>query len=321
MAVEQRRTARRSLGAARVPRSATTSHAVLAPRERRCPACGRSQRGGGRTCPNCGADLTARYRAALAGASCADRGSARARAIAAIAASRSSPALRDDAAGERERAAARQARARGRRARAADARRPPGARRRARRCAPARTRSSTARRSSTAAEALITADARARVAAGTIKGDIKGTRVRGRSPTTAARRAAEQDPATQRRPLRLRRLHVEVRGAELEGNRAHGLFGYPYWLVVDYDRAKLVWCKVTPRAGEGGRSLASVPGAGALPGPGGPRLSAQPLAGGRRLAPCRRTRRSPRGAACRRRARTARPSSTASPRAPARTAR
>ena len=43
------------------PRSATTCAAALAPRERRCPACGAPQSGGGRICSECGADLTARY--------------------------------------------------------------------------------------------------------------------------------------------------------------------------------------------------------------------------------------------------------------------
>jgi len=37
------------------------------------------------------------------------------------------------------------------------------------------------------------------------------------------------------------------------------VFGDPFWLVVDYERGRLTWCKVTPRAGEGGSVLITVP--------------------------------------------------------------
>ena len=37
------------------------------------------------------------------------------------------------------------------------------------------------------------------------------------------------------------------------------MFGDPFWLVIDYERGSLVWCKVTPRAGEGGSVLVTVP--------------------------------------------------------------
>jgi hypothetical protein len=43
------------------------------------------------------------------------------------------------------------------------------------------------------------------------------------------------------------------------GQQRTGLFGHPFWLVVDYDRSRLVWCKITPRAGEGGSVLITVP--------------------------------------------------------------
>jgi hypothetical protein len=46
--------------------------------------------------------------------------------------------------------------------------------------------------------------------------------------------------------------------SELEGRKRTGIIGAPYWLVVHYRTAKLTFCKITPRAGEGGRSLASV---------------------------------------------------------------
>jgi hypothetical protein len=37
------------------------------------------------------------------------------------------------------------------------------------------------------------------------------------------------------------------------------IFGHPYWLVIDFARSRYVWCQVTPRAGEGGSVLVSVP--------------------------------------------------------------
>ena len=110
----------------------------------------------------------------------------------------------------------------------------------------------------TQAEALIAKDARGRVAAGTADGPIRGAEC-GPYPRTEGRRAAEADPA-----LAVGRYDCVAykRKAELsvlEGKQRTGLFGYPYWLVIDYDTAKFVWCKVTPRVGEGGRALASVP--------------------------------------------------------------
>ena len=106
----------------------------------------------------------------------------------------------------------------------------------------------------TEAEGLIAADARGGVAAGTIKGAECGP-----FPTTAERRAAEQDPATSVGRYDCVAYTSKFEAPELESKRRTGLFGYPYWLVIDYAGAKLVWCKVTPRVGEGGRSLVSVP--------------------------------------------------------------
>jgi hypothetical protein len=230
-------------------------HAALAPRERRCPACGTVQRGGGRMCSTCGADLTARYA----------KGTSRRKLIYAVAAVLALAAiavpviagLREDAAGERERATARQealeAAERARLTRDARPVRAEGT--------PLRTAADPLEHRATLiteAEGLIAADARRRVAAGSLKGDIKGAEC-GPFPTTAERRAAEQDPG-----IRLGRYDCvaytsKFEAPELEGKARTGLFGYPYWLVAEYDSGKLVWCKVTPRAGEGGRSLAAVP--------------------------------------------------------------
>ena len=165
--------------------------------------------------------------------------------------------LREDAAGERERAAARQ-----------DALEAAERVRLTRDARPVRAEGTPLRAAAdplehraalvTEAEALIAADARARVAAGTIKGDIKGAEC-GPFPTTAERRAAEQDPGTSVGRYDCVAYTSKFEAPELEGKRRTGLFGYPYWLVAEYGSGKLVWCKVTPRAGEGGRSLAAVP--------------------------------------------------------------
>jgi predicted nucleic acid-binding Zn ribbon protein len=229
--------------------------AALAPRERHCPACGAPQGAGGRTCTECGADLTARY---------AKGASRRKQLYAALAAlvliAISIPIVlswREDASGERSRAEQRQAalEAAERERLTRDARpiraegRPAAAG-----AGPLEHRAALV----TQSERLITADARERVAAGTIDGDIEGTQCNP-FPETQERRAAEQDPA-----LAVGRYDCVAYTSrfdlpELQGRKRTGLFGYPYWLVVDYADAQLVWCKVTPRAGEGGRSLAAVP--------------------------------------------------------------
>ena len=93
---------------------------------------------------------------------------------------------------------------------------------------------------------------------GAIDGDIKGAECNP-FPDTQERRAAEQDPALATGRYDCVAYTSRFEAPELDGQKRTGLFGYPYWLVVDYEDAELVWCKVTPRAGEGGRSLAAVP--------------------------------------------------------------
>jgi hypothetical protein len=228
---------------------------ALAPRERRCPACGAPQAGYGRRCTECGADLTARYR----------KGASRRKLVfAAIAAlvliGVSIPFIadwREDAAAERERDERRQAvleaaererlREDARPVRAAGLPAAAGA-------GPLEHRAALV----TQAERLITEDARGRAAAGTIDGDIKGAECNP-FPETEDRRAAEQDPALGAGRYDCVAYTSKFEAPELDGQKRTGLFGYPYWLVVHYDDAQLVWCKVTPRAGEGGRSLATVP--------------------------------------------------------------
>ena len=227
--------------------------AVFAPRARVCPSCGATQSGAGRRCESCGADLTARFarwrslrKWALAGAAVI------------VLAGISVPvvnSLRDDAAEQRDRAAARQAalEAAERERLTIDAQpvRAAGI--------PLREGDDPlAHRSSLVAEAerRIAKDARGRVAAGSIDGDIKGAEC-DPFPTTESRRAAEQDPGT---PAGRYDCVAYTSKFELSDRRQKtGLFGYPYWLVVHYAKGDLVWCKVTPRVGEGGRSLAVVP--------------------------------------------------------------
>jgi hypothetical protein len=110
----------------------------------------------------------------------------------------------------------------------------------------------------TAAERQVTGDARARVRAGTLKGPIRGTQC-DPYPATSARRTAETDPAVSAGRYECMAYENRFEAPEVEGRRRIGLFGTPFWVVIDYRTGRLVWCKVTPRAGEGGRSLASAP--------------------------------------------------------------
>jgi type II secretory pathway pseudopilin PulG len=228
--------------------------AVFAPRMRQCPACGNEQQAGGRICTNCGADMSARF----------ERGRSRrplmfAAIVAAVLAAIAIPVvlgMRDDADAERQRDAAAQqeriARERARQERDAQ---------------PVRARGPVAaadedpldhrERLVADAERRITEDARARVAAGTLDGDIKGTEC-GAYPRTDARRAAEQDPATAVARYDCVAYTSKFDAPGANGQQRTGLFGHPFWLVVDYERSRLVWCKVTPRAGEGGSVLVTV---------------------------------------------------------------
>jgi hypothetical protein len=220
-----------------------------------CPACGAEQETGGRFCDKCGADTTARYRKpprwrtpaiVVLGL-----------ALFALAAYPLVNLLRDDAADERERTAQRQAALE-----AAEIKRltedskpvraqglpvPAGA-------DPVAFRAEQI----TDAEARITADGQERAAAGRLDGDIKGAECE-RYPRTAAREAIEADPRAERGRYNCTAYTRTFTAPDSEGEARTGLFGYPYWLVIEYESGDLVWCKVTPRAGEGGQSLASVP--------------------------------------------------------------
>ena len=228
---------------------------ALAPRERHCPACGAPQSRGGRPCSECGADHTARYAKGASRRKLLYAGLA-ALALIAVAIPIVS-GWRDDASTERQGAERRQAtlEAAERERLTRDARpvraegRPAAAG-----AGPLEHRAALVAQ----AERLIAEDARGRVAAGTIDGDIKGAECNP-FPETQDRRAAERDPALAIGRYDCVAFTSRLELPEVNGEQRTGLFGYPYWLVVDYPGAQLVWCKVTPRAGEGGRSLAAVP--------------------------------------------------------------
>ncbi len=230
--------------------------ALLAPRRRTCPACGEVVAGVGATCPHCDSPMVVRRRdfqptrrvLALLAAGLIAAGVAVAILV---------PGLRDAAGRERHAAAAAQARLEAaERARLrADVRphRAAGPVRRTRED-PLAYRA----RLVGAAERIVTADARARVKAGTISGTVAGTQC-APYPAGPARDALEADPAVPRGRYEClayaRRFALSV----LEGERRTGLIGSPYWLVADYATGRMTYCKITPKAGEGGRSLASVP--------------------------------------------------------------
>ncbi len=229
--------------------------AVFAPRERTCPGCGHVQSGSGRLCERCGADLTAPppkprpWGKIALGAL-----------VVLILAAASYPlfaALRDDAGEERTAADRRQValeereRARLRRESRPVARTGPAA-------APGA--DPLAHRAALVgwAERRITADARRRVADGELRGRFLGTACTP-FPNTEGRRTAERAPTLTVGRYDCVAYTSKFELPEVSGKRRTGYFGNPYWLVVEYADSKLVWCKVTPRAGEGGRSLAVVP--------------------------------------------------------------
>jgi hypothetical protein len=230
--------------------------AALAPHRRRCPECGAEQYGASRRCPSCGAELTARFarwrslrKFVFAGVAVL----ALATAVVVLVV----PDTRERAAGERTRAAQRQsALERAERARLMRDARPISAEGPPLRAGsdPVAHRAKLVRRG----EQLITSDARKRVATGTIDGPVKGTSCTP-YPNVEERRAAERDPDTVRARYDCVAYKNKFEAPPVGGEKRTGYFGYPYWLVVDHPASKLVFCKVTPRAGEGGRSLAFVP--------------------------------------------------------------
>jgi hypothetical protein len=108
-----------------------------------------------------------------------------------------------------------------------------------------------------AAERLVTGDARARVHAGTMRGPVAGTQCLP-YPSTTTRRDAEADPAVTAGRYECVAYRNMFEAPEVEGQRRTGVLGTPFWVVIDYRTSRLVWCKITPRAGEGALSLTRV---------------------------------------------------------------
>ena len=277
---------------------------LFAPRERRCPECGATQRGGGRDCANCGADLTARYGAPAAtrGARCCSPASSRP--CWSRSRSRSSPACATTR--RTSGRARRSARRRGWR---------PSALRQIRDGKPVRAAApaaaageEVARPPRGAAERARGADHRGRPRprpAGTLDGDIQGTRCTP-YPATDARRAAETDPAT-----RAARYDCVAYSSMPRGQQGRtAVFGDPFWLVIDFAPRPLRVVQDLAARRRGRERAAQRPGAGAVPGPRRSRLTRRSLGGGPRPARRRSAALASAAARCRR-GRTGRPSSTA----------
>jgi len=234
--------------------------AAFAPTRRRCPACGREALTDQRSCPHCGASyvhvrprrrLTRRRQALLAAgivilgvAGGLGLGAAREAAEDGRRAERREQATLEAA--ERRRLARDALPRRGRSALPPPARVPPALRLPARRTLLGEV------------ERAITRDARLRVRAGSIEGPIADTTCEP-YPRTDLRRRQEADLLTARARYECVAVKAAVPLPDADGRPRSGVFGYPFYAVLDYSDASYVFCKVTPRAGEGGRSLASVP--------------------------------------------------------------
>jgi hypothetical protein len=222
--------------------------AAYAPRSRTCPSCGREEVTVRRTCEHCGASyvqLRERRRLSRKGWAIV----AAAVAGLAVAAALLIPVLhRHTLRDERRQAAAERRLVAAERHRLLVEQRPRFGRTHAG-ARPAMVRD---------VERAITADANARVRSGALTGrPVKGTSC-SPSPPTAARRAAEADPATRRARYECVAYNNKLPLSELEGRKRTGLFGYIFYAVVSYPSGSYAFCKISPKAGEGGASLAFV---------------------------------------------------------------
>lgn len=108
-----------------------------------------------------------------------------------------------------------------------------------------------------AGAAIVTADARARMAAGTISGPVAGTQCVP-FPATDSRRAQESDPAIARNRYECLAYERHFALNDLEGKARTGAIGQLYWVVADYATGHLAYCLLVPHPGEGGKALAFV---------------------------------------------------------------
>ena len=229
--------------------------AALARPPRPCPNCGRPQPGIARRCADCGADMFPRRTRPKPGLRA---GLIAILVLAALAALVFGliPAMREDADTERRLQAERQTKLEAaERARLRIEVRPvsiTGPRRRS-----GESRLEHRARLLAVGSDAITADARKRVAAGTMDGPILGTSCEP-YPETDARRALEQDPNLAAARYECIAIERRVPLSKLNGRERTGIFGNPYWLVIEFDTAELAFCKISPKVGEGGKVLATV---------------------------------------------------------------
>jgi len=110
------------------------------------------------------------------------------------------------------------------------------------------------------ASAAVRADARARVAAGTLRGPIRGVDCEP-YPRTVSGGGAHADPTR-----RYGRYACLAATTEFGRSPIHeaGAVGHPYRLRIDFETGRFAFCKVVGRAGEGAisdRAPVPVPGA------------------------------------------------------------
>jgi hypothetical protein len=226
--------------------------AAFAPRPRSCPHCGHTQTTGGARCEACRGEMVVRRqkikRSRIALIAALVVAVAGALSLAFI------PGLRESASERAKADAARQARLEAAERKRLIAESQP-------RTAPAPPRRADEdaldyrRRLVVAGEAAITADARLRVQEGTIDGPIEGTDC-SPYPKAGPRLAQEADAALPRNRYQCIAYEHKVELTELQGRARTGIFGAPYWLVIDYGGKPMTYCKISLPPGEGGVPLA-----------------------------------------------------------------
>jgi hypothetical protein len=107
----------------------------------------------------------------------------------------------------------------------------------------------------TAGAAVIETDAKRRMRLGTVDGPVAGVEC-APYPTTETRRAQESDPALRANRYECVAYERKFPLSELEGKARTGIIGVPYWLVLHYESARMAYCRIVPRPGEGGKALA-----------------------------------------------------------------
>lgn len=95
-------------------------------------------------------------------------------------------------------------------------------------------------------EDRITADARKRAAAGELQGRAKRTEC-APAPSTVERRGAEEVLGRSKDAYDCLAVTSEIEATE--SNKA-GALGYPFRVVIDFERFSFAWCKTNPLPGE-----------------------------------------------------------------------